>query len=76
MLRELTKLSSKRYVSPYDIAMVYAGLGEKNEALEWLRKICGARSPWALNLTVDPRLDCLRGDERFRELARRLGYDE
>ncbi|HVG39154.1 MAG TPA: winged helix-turn-helix domain-containing protein [Pyrinomonadaceae bacterium] len=57
----------------YNIAVVYAGLGEKDEAFRWLERAFGDRSWWLVYLKVDPPLDRLRDDPRFPELMRRVG---
>jgi serine/threonine-protein kinase len=77
-LNELTRLSKQRYASPYSIATVYAGLGEKDQAFGWLQRACGERSVWLghLHLRVDPRLDCLHSDPRFAQLLRHLGLED
>ena len=74
-LAELLDTARRRYVSPYDIALVYAGLGEKNQALFWLEKAYEDRSGWlALWLKVDPKFDELRSDFHFTDLLRRIGH--
>ena len=74
VLAELQALASRKYVSPYDVATIYAGLGESEQALVWLEKAYEDRSGWlALWLKVDPKFDGLRADERFRDLLRRIG---
>ncbi len=68
-LRELTK---RHYVAPFDTALIYAGLGDQDRALEWLEKAFEDRS-WAMVfLKVDPRFDNLRSDPRFDDLLRRM----
>lgn len=75
VIAELQETARRRYVSPYDLATIYAGLGEKEGALAWLEKAYEDRSGWlALWLKVDPKFDGLRADERFRELLRRIGH--
>ena len=74
MLEELKKLSEQRYVSSYDIAVVYLGLGEKDQALAWLARAYEERSGWLGWLKVDPRLDPLRSDPRFQDLLRRMKF--
>ena len=37
-LKQLLRLSKKQYVSPYEIALIYVGLGQKDQALNWLEK--------------------------------------
>jgi len=69
MLREQ---GEKRYVSPYDRALIHAALGERDAALADLQLAVEDRSAWLVFLGVDPRLDPLRGDPRFAEIAARL----
>ncbi|MGC2197824.1 MAG: tetratricopeptide repeat protein [Terriglobales bacterium] len=73
VLDQLDALSSQKYVSPYDIAMVYVGLQENDEAFAWLQRAFEQRSLWLGYLNVEPQLDPLRSDPRFRELLRRIG---
>jgi len=60
-------------VGRYEIALVYAGLGRKNEAFKWLEESYSARDVGLLYLKVDPPLDPLRSDPRFDDLVRRVG---
>jgi tetratricopeptide (TPR) repeat protein len=70
VLRELRRQSRDGYVSPYFTAGIYAGLGEKDHAFEWLDKAYEQRD-W-MQLKLDPFLDSLRSDPRFHELLRRV----
>ncbi len=72
-LRTLDDLTKKSYVSPYQKAVIYAGLGKKDEALKLLEKAFSERSLLAISLRFDPRLDVLRDDPRFQEFMRRTG---
>jgi DNA-binding winged helix-turn-helix (wHTH) protein/Flp pilus assembly protein TadD len=75
VLAELQALAQYKYVSPYDIAALYAGLGQPEQTLAWLEKAYADRSGWmALWLKVDPKFDGLRVDERFRDLLQRIGH--
>lgn len=76
ILHEATKLSKKRHISPYAIALIYAGLGEKDRAFAWLERAYAERSNWLVGLKVDPRVDNLRSDPRFAELLRRMNFPE
>jgi hypothetical protein len=60
-------------VSPYQLALVYAGLGEKERAFESLEKAKVERSTLLTYLKMDPRFDSLRPDPRFQDLLRRMG---
>jgi TolB-like protein/DNA-binding winged helix-turn-helix (wHTH) protein/Flp pilus assembly protein TadD len=73
VLDELHKLSKDHYVSAYDQAIVYLGLGEKEQVFAWLQKAVHERSPMLVNLKVDPALDPLRSDARFRTIMQRVG---
>jgi TolB-like protein/Tfp pilus assembly protein PilF len=73
ILGELEETAKVRYVSPYDIATVYAALGEKDQAFNWLHKAYDERSSWLAYLKVNPVFDNLRSDPRFIELLRRVG---
>jgi hypothetical protein len=73
ILDQLKELSRQRYISPLDIGIIYAGLGEKEQAFAWLNKACEDRI-WPLpHLKVDPRFDSLRSDPRFADLVQRVG---
>jgi tetratricopeptide (TPR) repeat protein len=75
VIRELRKKSERKYISPYDIATIYAGLGDKEQTLIWLGKAYEDRSGClALWLKVDPKFDALRSDPRFQDLLRRVGF--
>ncbi|HSE20266.1 MAG TPA: tetratricopeptide repeat protein, partial [Pyrinomonadaceae bacterium] len=73
-LRELENLSKQKYVSAYAVALVYAGLGNKDQAFQWLNKAFDERSHWLVWLKLDPRWDGLRGDSRFDDLVKRMHF--
>jgi eukaryotic-like serine/threonine-protein kinase len=74
ILRELLQKSKTSYVSPYMIGAIYAGLGDKNKAFEFLEKAYQERSPdIPYFLKADLRIDNLRSDPRFQDLLRRVG---
>ena len=73
MLGELRRLSEQRYVSPYGLAVVFTGLGDKDKAFEWLQKACDDRSNQIRIVNVDPKLDSLHADPRYPELLRCIG---
>jgi serine/threonine protein kinase/Tfp pilus assembly protein PilF len=77
VLDHLKELSAHSYVAPYDFAVIYAGLGEKDQAITWLNRAYGERSYYMpVYLTTDARLDSLRSDPRFADLLRRVGLPE
>jgi eukaryotic-like serine/threonine-protein kinase len=75
-LVKLKELSKSRYVSPYDVAVIYVGLGDKDQAREWLQKAFEDHSAWLIWLDVDPRFDVLHADPRYRDLLRRMGLSQ
>lgn len=74
VLTELKDQSTRSYVSPFNVAIIYAALGEKDQAFDWLEKAYEDRSLWMVFLKVDPRLDSIRPDPRFRHMLGRLGF--
>jgi TolB-like protein/DNA-binding winged helix-turn-helix (wHTH) protein/Flp pilus assembly protein TadD len=72
IIRELRQDSTTRYVSPFAFALIYTGLGEKEQAFDWLDKAYRQRDPSLSTIRGDPRLDPLRGDPRFQDLLRRV----
>jgi len=76
ILEELQHLSKQRYVPPLDIALIHAGLSQKDEAIEWLEKAYKQQSCSLVYIKVDPRLDPLRSDLRFQELLRRMNFPQ
>jgi tetratricopeptide (TPR) repeat protein len=75
LLADLRQRQSRRYVSPYSIACIYAALGDATNALEWLDKGYGTHASDLTTIAVDPRLDPLRADARFSALIHRMGLD-
>jgi tetratricopeptide (TPR) repeat protein len=65
VLDQLTELSKRRYVSPYDFAIVHVGLGDKAQAIKELRRAYEERSPHLVLLKAEPVFDSLRSDPRF-----------
>ena len=75
ILREWLRQSESTYVSPYMIATVYAGLGGKDKAFEYLEKAYQERCPdLTYFLRADLRVDSLRSDPRFQNLMRRMNF--
>jgi hypothetical protein len=64
----LMDVQERRYVSPYTIAAIYAGLGDKDQAFKWLEKAFEQGDIWLMNLKVDPVFKRLRSDPRYPDL--------
>lgn len=73
VLQTLFQRSQKSYVSAFDVATIYAGLGEKDKAFTWLDKAAAERSSFLVYSKWEPRLDPLRSDPRFERLLTRIG---
>ena len=73
VLAQLLERSRKGYVSAYEIASVYAGLGDKEKTFEWLQKAYEERSSLLIHLSWDTRFKAYRSDPRFQQLAARIG---
>ncbi len=73
ILDDLLAGSQQRPIPAFDVAVVYAGMGRKDEAFEWLEKAYRERSYRLIYIGVDPLFDPLRSDERFKDLLRRIG---
>lgn len=70
-LNQLNELSKKRYVPAYSIALVYLGLGNKEETLRWIEKSYQDHAN-LVYFKVEPLLDQLRGDPRFEALLQKV----
>ncbi len=73
ILDKLKADSQQKYISSYWIAVLYASLDEKDQAIYWLDKAIEERSGGVVWLKVEPKLDKLRSDPRFAERLRRVG---
>ena len=73
-LAKLDAMSKSKYVTPYGVALVYIGMGKKDEAFRWLEKAFDDRANWLVWLRFDPRWDSLRSDPRYAEMIRRLRF--
>ncbi len=73
ILRKLLEMSKTTYVPAYDIAVVQMGLGDSDQALEWLSKAYEERSGFLVYIKCDRRFDGLRSDPRFEGLLKRIG---
>ncbi|HYP00266.1 MAG TPA: tetratricopeptide repeat protein, partial [Pyrinomonadaceae bacterium] len=70
ILEELVARRKQQWVTAYEIAVVYALLGDKDNAFQWLERADKEHAVGYTYLRVDPRLDNLRGDPRYAKLLR------
>jgi Tfp pilus assembly protein PilF len=73
IISQLQQLSGSQYVPSLYVALIYIGLGEKDEAFAWLDKAYAERCDFLVYLPTDPMADPLRSDPRFLALLGRLG---
>ncbi len=73
IIADLKATAARTYVGPYNIALIYAGLGDSDEAFAWLQRACedGQALP-ILYMGNDARWDRFRSDGRYAEIARCL----
>jgi len=64
------------YASAYQIALLFADLGDKDQAFRWLNTAYQERDTWLEGLKTDFQLDALRSDPRFSELVRKVGLPQ
>ena len=76
ILKDLSDPRGGDYRSPYASALVHLGLDERDQALELLQRAADERFPWAIHYSVNPQLDALRADPRFKALLQRIGIPE
>jgi tetratricopeptide (TPR) repeat protein len=71
-LARLLGLAKRQFVPAFYVALLYTGLGDKDQAFAWLDKACEERSGYLMEIHIDPMFDPLRSDPRFQTLLRRL----
>jgi tetratricopeptide (TPR) repeat protein len=72
VIERLNDQSTRRYVPSYGMAEVYAGLQDKDQALNQLEKAVAERSWWLVFAAVNPRFDRLRAEPRFQKVLRQM----
>jgi TolB-like protein/DNA-binding winged helix-turn-helix (wHTH) protein/Tfp pilus assembly protein PilF len=75
LLEQLLRIQQQGqpYLSPFHIALVYAGLGDSENAFHWLDQAVKSHDEWLVYLRVYPEFQSLRSDARFQALERRVG---
>lgn len=73
VLAQLKEASKRTYVNPFEVALIYVALGKRSDAFQWLDRAYRERSDMLIYLNADPRLDSIRSDPQFADLARRVG---
>jgi len=73
IIEQLRARSKEIYISPYFIAVIYAGLNEKDQTFEWLEKAFEERQPYMILIGAEPVFENVRTDPRFQNLKARIG---
>jgi tetratricopeptide (TPR) repeat protein len=74
ILQEMDEIASRRFISPYHLALVQCALGRTEAALDMLERAAEVKDVWVLYAAVDPELDSLHGHPRFDALLRKLNH--
>ncbi len=72
-LSHLKEEAQQSYVPPYHLAIIHAGLEQKDEAFQWLERAYERHAVDLFTLNVEPMFDQLRSELRFTDLVRRVG---
>ena len=75
-LAEVLEIAKQHYVCAYEIALVFAALGRKEEAFEWLEQALEDASDCLVFTKVDPRFVNLHDDPRYQDLLKKVGLDK
>lgn len=73
LIKQLKELSESRYISSFNIAIIHLGLGEIDEAFDWLERAYLQRADMLPYIKVDPVFEPFAEDARFLDLIRRIG---
>ena len=73
-LRQEADRTQKFYVSPYHLAVIYTGLGDNAQALDWLERGFAERTFWLAHLKVEPAFDGLRKEPGFQALLKKMNF--
>jgi TolB-like protein len=68
IVRDLERLRAGKGLFAYELGVIHAALGDRDQAFKWFTRAVQERSGWIAYLRVDPRLDALHADPRFEQL--------
>ena len=75
ILEELQNLSQKGYVQPSSFPWIYMGLGEIEKSFDWLEKAIEEREGIIIHIDIEPSLDPLRSQPRYKALLRKMNLE-
>jgi tetratricopeptide (TPR) repeat protein len=70
--RDIEQLARERYVSPFLMALMASGFGDRARTIEWLSKTADTQSGWMPFVPVEPQFQWLHGDPAFEQLVARV----
>jgi DNA-binding winged helix-turn-helix (wHTH) protein/tetratricopeptide (TPR) repeat protein len=73
LITAFVKRTGERYVSPFEMGMMYAGAGDRDQAFRWLTRACDVRDPRLIMVRTTARSDPLRDDPRFQTVLDCVG---
>jgi hypothetical protein len=73
-VRRLEELATERYIAPYWLAIICAGLNDVAAGFMWLERAVEQHDVWLVWAKTDPRFDPLRSDSRFVQLLATIGF--
>ena len=76
ILEEIEERARHEYVEPTEMALANIAVGNTDEALMWLEKAYEEHSTWLIFMNEHASFDSLRGDPRFQQLLRKIGFKE
>lgn len=76
VIKELEKRYTEKLADGRDLVIVYAGLDDKDKAFAWLEKAFADRSVFLVFLKLEPLMETLHSDPRWKDLERRVGISE
>ena len=76
VLNRMLDFRARRYMDAYNIGEVYASLGEKEKAFEWLTKAYEEHSGQMWLIKIDPWINNLHSDPRYKELLKKVGFEK
>ena len=71
IIEKLLQTEAAHHMKPYFLAMAYVAAGDHDKAFEWFERAVGERNEWLVWFGVDPKLDVIREDPRYRSLLER-----
>src|SRR5439155_1073872 len=73
-LEQLNAMARERHLASVCLAILHLGLGQIDESLTWLERACDQRESQIVALNVHPVYDPLRGEPRFQQVLRKIGF--